>query len=73
MVHVEIAIDREMCQGARQCSHVAPAVFDHEADGTAVVVDPLGAPVEKTLEAAEMCPNLAITLTVDGKVLHEGL
>ena len=71
--HVEITIDREMCQGARQCSYVAPAVFDHEDDGTAVVVDPSGAPVDDVLQAAEMCPNLAISLTVDGVVLHEGL
>lgn len=73
MSEVEITIDREMCQGARQCSHEAPAVFSHDDDDTAVVVDPHGAPVDHILKAAELCPNLAITLVVDGEVLHEGL
>lgn len=73
MSRVEITVDREMCQGARQCSYLAPAVFDHDHDGTAVVVDPHGAAVADALKAAEMCPNLAITVVVDGEVLHEGL
>lgn len=73
MSGVEIRVDPELCQGSRQCSFVAPGVFTHEDDGTAVVVDPHAAPLDEVRKAAEFCPNLAITLVVDGEVVHEGL
>lgn len=73
MSEIDIRIDRDLCQGARQCSFTAPAVFGHDEDGTAVVTDPYASPVEDLLRAAQLCPNLAITLVVDGEVLHEGI
>lgn len=73
MSEIEIRIDPDLCQGSRQCSFVAPGVFAHEDDGTAFVVDADGSPVEDIRKAAELCPNLAITLVVDGEVLHQGL
>lgn len=72
MATVDVTVDTELCQGARQCSFVAPAVFDHGPDGKAVVLDPGGAPIADVLKAAQMCPNLAISLVVDGETLHEG-
>lgn len=73
MSKIELSVDRELCQGSRQCSFVAPAVFAHDDEGKAIATDSTAAPVADLLKAAEMCPNLAITLVVDGEVLHEGL
>lgn len=57
-----IEIDREACMGSGNCQFWAPGVFDLDADGIAVVVDPHAAPEEKIVLAAEGCPTQAITI-----------
>ena len=58
----KIRIDRERCMGSGNCSFWAPATFDLDEDGKAIVVDPLGDPLEKIEGAADGCPTLAISL-----------
>ncbi|MDQ1521665.1 MAG: ferredoxin [Actinomycetota bacterium] len=66
---LEISIDRDACMGSGNCSFWAPAVFDLDDDGIAVVVDPNGAPVEKVVLAAQGCPTQAISVMQDGQKL----
>jgi ferredoxin len=65
-VALEISIDRDACMGSGNCSFWAPAVFDLDDEGIAVVVDPQGAPEEKIVLAAQGCPTQAITVMKDG-------
>ena len=62
-----IKIDRERCMGSGNCSFWAPATFDLDDEGTAIVVDPLGEPLEKIQGAADGCPTLAISLTKENE------
>ncbi len=66
-VTLEISIDREVCMGSGNCSFWAPAVFDLDDDGVAIVIDPGGAPEDKIILAAQGCPTQAISLTRDGE------
>ena len=63
---VEIRIDRGTCIGSGQCVHWAPAVFDQDDEGIAVVVDPRGEAEERIVHAVTACPMQAITLHVGG-------
>jgi ferredoxin len=62
-----IKIDRERCMGSGNCSFWAPATFDLDDEGKAIVVDPLGDPLEKIQGAADGCPTLAISLTEENE------
>ena len=62
-----IKIDRERCMGSGNCSFWAPATFDLDDEGKAIVVDPLGDPLEKIQGAADGCPTLAISLTKESE------
>jgi ferredoxin len=64
---VEIRIDREKCMGSGNCSFWAPATFDLDDEGVAVVVDPGGDPDEKMVLAAQGCPTQAIAVWRDGE------
>lgn len=64
---IEIQIDEGACMGSHECSYWAPGVFDNHENGTAFVVDPEAAPLEKVIEAAQRCPNFAIKVFQDGK------
>ena len=55
--------------GSGNCSFWAPAVFDLDDDGIAVVIDPDGAPVDKVVLAAQGCPTQAISVIQDGQKL----
>jgi ferredoxin len=68
-VALEIKIDRELCMGSGNCSFWAPAVFDLDDEGIAVVLDPNGAPDDKIVLAAQGCPTQAITVLHDGQKL----
>lgn len=56
----EVTIDRDACMGSGNCVYWAPAVFDLDDDGIAVVSgDPSGH--EEAVElAAQNCPTSAI-------------
>ena len=66
---VEIRIDREKCMGSGNCSFWAPATFDLDDQGVAVVVDPEGDSDEKAVLAAQGCPTQAIEVFKDGEKL----
>jgi ferredoxin len=63
---VEIRIDREKCMGSGNCSFWAPATFDLDDEGVAIVVDPEGDADEKVVLAAQGCPTQAIEVFRDG-------
>jgi ferredoxin len=65
----EIRIDREKCMGSGNCSFWAPATFDLDDEGVAVVVDPEGDGDDKVVLAAQGCPTQAITVWRDGEKL----
>ena len=62
-----IEINREVCMGSGNCSFWAPAVFDLDDYGVAVVIDAAGDTEEKVILAAQGCPTQAITVTRDGE------
>jgi ferredoxin len=66
-VPLEIRIDRELCMGSGNCSFWAPAVFDLDDDGIAVVLDPNAQPEDKIVLAAQGCPTQAISVMRDGE------
>ncbi|MFS8201624.1 ferredoxin [Streptomyces sp. CWNU-52B] len=62
--HVEV--DRSLCIGSAQCTHLAPAAFQLDS---AMQSHPAAAETdanEKILEAAEGCPVEAIMVTMAG-------
>lgn len=71
-VQPEVVVDADLCQGARQCSVVAPGAFEHADDGTARGAEVASVPLDRLLEAAQLCPNLAITVRVESETLFEG-
>lgn len=62
----EIRIDRTRCIGSGNCGFWAPATFDLDDDGIAIVVDPDGDPDDRVFNAARGCPTHAIEVLVDG-------
>ncbi len=59
---VEVEIDREKCMGSGNCAYWAPAVFDLDDDGFAIVVGDPAADEERVRLAAQSCPTAAITV-----------
>jgi ferredoxin len=62
---VKVSVDEDRCQGHARCWAICPEVFDLDDEGHAVVVQP-DVPTElqaKAREAADNCPELAITVT----------
>jgi ferredoxin len=64
---VKAAVDREKCIGAGNCVEVAPGVFRLDEEKKAVVFDAALADADRDtlVEAADVCPTLAITLWDD--------
>ena len=62
-----IEINREVCMGSGNCSFWAPAVFDLDDDGVAIVIDAAGDTEDKVILAAQGCPTQAISVTRDGE------
>lgn len=54
-----VEIDRSLCEGMASCVKVAPATFDLDDDGIAVLAGPAA---EQAVEAAECCPFAAIAV-----------
>jgi ferredoxin len=57
---IRVEVDRDLCIGSGDCVDTAPAVFELDDEGKAVVIDPDGAPTDEVLEAAMNCPVTAI-------------
>ena len=66
---IAIEVDRDLCIGSGDCVATAPAVFELDDDGKAVVIDPDGAATDDVVEAARNCPVSAIfVLGEDGDI-----
>ena len=64
-----IEVDRDLCIGSGDCVDTAPAVFELDDDGKAVVLDPNGAPEDEVVDAARNCPVTAIFVSgPDGEI-----
>jgi ferredoxin len=61
---IRIELITDDCVGAGQCVLAAPAVFDQDDDGIAVVLDAAPGPEEYAAvrEAADLCPSSALRL-----------
>jgi ferredoxin len=59
-----VEVDRDICVGSGYCRRIAPAVFDVDQTGLAVVLaaHPTGSEVDAAHEAERSCPSLAITV-----------
>ncbi len=57
---IRVEVDRDLCIGSGDCVATAPAVFELDEEGKAVVIDPDGAPTDEVVEAARNCPVTAI-------------
>jgi ferredoxin len=55
-----IRIDRDRCMGSGSCGFWAPATFDLDDEGRAVVLDPEGDDEASVQHAVEGCPTQAI-------------
>ncbi|MDQ1038965.1 ferredoxin [Streptomyces sp. V3I8] len=62
--HVEV--DRSVCIGSAQCTHLAPDAFRLDAAMQSHPAESESDANEKVLEAAEGCPVEAITITLPG-------
>lgn len=54
-----VEIDRSLCEGMASCVKIAPATFDLDGGGIAVLAGPAD---EAAVEAAECCPFGAIAV-----------
>ena len=62
---MKIKIDRELCIGVGNCVAIAPTVFKLDDKNKAVVLAPSRVDEETLMEAAESCPENAITVEDD--------
>jgi ferredoxin len=61
---VSVEVDRDVCVGSGYCQRIAPAVFDLDQTGLAVVLaaHPTGPDLTAAHEAERSCPSLAIAV-----------
>ena len=60
-----VEIDRDRCMGSGNCIYWAPAVFDLDEVGIAVVVGDPAAHEERVRLAVEGCPTRSISMSGD--------
>ena len=60
-----IEVDRDLCMGAGQCITYAPATFDQDDLGVAIVADPDGDDDAAIRSAVTFCPTRALTFDDD--------
>lgn len=60
---VKVAVDNAKCVGHARCHFAAPEAFDLDDDGYAVVIATDSVSAEDLRNAAESCPEQAITVT----------
>ncbi|MCK4342571.1 MAG: ferredoxin [Phycisphaerae bacterium] len=63
MAKYKIEVDRDLCIGDAACCGEAPNTFEMDDENIAVVTDADGHTDEEILQAAQVCPVDAITLT----------
>lgn len=59
---VTVSIDRGRCMGSANCLYWAPAVFDLDVEGIAIVIGPVDEIDDRARQAATMCPTGAISI-----------
>ena len=59
-----VRVDPQLCQASGMCAGLAPEIFALDGEHARVRADPVE-PDERALDAADICPALAITV-------HEG-
>lgn len=67
---MKITVDTTRCCSSGVCALTAPGVFDQtDDDGTVVLLEaePPRTHQAAVLDAAELCPSRAITVTADGQ------
>lgn len=64
---IRIAIDRDRCMGSGVCTFHAPNTFGIDDTSKAVVVA-VAEPLEVLRDAAESCPQRAVTTTAKDQV-----
>lgn len=62
---LRIVVDRLRCIGAGKCVDAAPEVFQLDEKDIAVIINPVGAPPDAIVTAAENCPVDAIKIIDD--------
>jgi ferredoxin len=62
-MEIEIAVDLDLCIGAQNCRHLAPAVFEIGDDGLSHVLSQDPAHFDLASAAARSCPSGAISVT----------
>jgi len=67
IAELQIRVDRDKCTGEAVCVDIAPEVFQlDEEEGLAEVINPSGADRDIIIEAAQSCPQSAITVIEAG-------
>ncbi|HEX7456341.1 MAG TPA: ferredoxin [Candidatus Nanoarchaeia archaeon] len=67
----KVKVDRTLCIGTADCTKIAPNTFVLDREAKAVVKKQNADPDEKILEAAKVCPVLAIIIEdEDGKQVY---
>ena len=61
----KVKVDRLLCIGTDDCTKIAPNTFELDNEAKAVVKKQNGDSDEKILEAAKICPVLAIIVEDD--------
>ena len=62
---MKVKVDRELCSGVSNCVAIAPTVFKLDDQNKAVVLAPGSVDEGTLIEAAESCPENAITVEDD--------
>lgn len=68
--NIEIRITRSKCISAATCVVYAPATFDLDEEGIAIVKNGEWDKFEKVVAAAKSCPTYAIEVYLDGKKVY---
>jgi ferredoxin len=66
IAELQITVDREKCSGEAICVDIAPEVFQLDEEGIAEVINPAGADRDIIIEAAQSCPQGAVTVVETG-------
>jgi ferredoxin len=60
--NLRIVVDRTKCTGEAICVGIAPEVFDLDDEQIAIVINPDGTDRDTIMEAAQSCPQDAISV-----------